>query len=101
MLQNIYSQAQKEINTDKFLSLPLEKRKKILEELYQTIILGLKKIIITNVKLSDKKELEKLIRDSSEEKLVIFGNKYIDGFTSKVNFMLNQVVQAFTYDITR
>lgn len=96
---NIYSQAQQKITTDKFLSLSIEKQRVLLNELYKTIITGLRYIVISNTNAEYKDEFERIMDKQDDGSLFLFGRKYVKDFDNKLQKMIDQVTEAFIYDI--
>ena len=100
MLQDIYSQAQRQITTEKFYTLPTVRQKELLDSLYKTIILGLRALVLKHISIDHKDEIEIIINKQDDDALFLLGRQKIQDFEHKLQQMIDNIALSFTYDIS-
>lgn len=77
--------------TAKLNSLSKEEQLKFLQKLETTVALGLRSLILKNLKKEDLAEFEKVAQDGGDDELFIFARKHIPNFDEKYLGLMNQI----------
>lgn len=67
----------------------------LFSELHQTVLLGIRSIIISHLLTENKEEFENIVRSGTDDDLIFFGYKYIPQFAEKIQTMNNQIQKAY------
>lgn len=80
----------------KLKSLPKEEQLKFLQRLESVVALGLRSLILKNLKNEDKAEFEKIAQDGGDDELFVFAKNHIPNFEEKYLELMNQIHQKIT-----
>jgi len=85
----------------KFNSIPEEDKIRSLSKLQDTILLGIRALVVENLDPKDKEEFEKVASSGSDDDILLFGANHIPGFTQKLENLKQKVYSAFKEEIAQ
>ena len=86
--------------SEKFKALPETEKWQVLEKLNQTLVLGMRQLILDNLDpKEDKTAVQEIFKTGSDDDLFILGSKKIPGFNQKVESFINDVVKDFEQEL--
>lgn len=80
----------------KLKSLPKEEQLRFLQKLESVVALGLRALILKNLKEEDRGEFEKIAQTGGDDQLFIFAKNHIPSFEEKYLELMSQIYQKIT-----
>lgn len=80
----------------KLHSLPKDEQVQFLQKLESTVALGLRALVLKNLKKEDRAEFEKVVQSGGDDQLFVFAKNHIQNFEKEYLNLMSRVYQKIS-----